>query len=78
MTEQNGFWPGGARLAVSVSHAVRSRRQPVSGAGGPITEPILPGFPDLGQNSFYEYGAVRACPDLGPARGPRHQDDLVP
>jgi hypothetical protein len=25
--------------------------QPISGAGGPITEPILPGFPDLGQNT---------------------------
>jgi hypothetical protein len=36
--------------------------QPVSGAGGPITEPILPGLPDLGQNTFYEYGAARACP----------------
>ena len=57
MTEQDGFWPGGARLAVSVSMQFEAGGQPVSGAGGPITEPILPGFPDLGQNSFYEYGA---------------------
>jgi hypothetical protein len=28
--------------------------RPVSGAGGPIAEPRLDGFPDLGQNSFYE------------------------
>jgi hypothetical protein len=56
MTEQNEFWPGGARLAVSVSMQFEAGGQPVSGAGGPITEPILPGFPDLGQNTFYEYG----------------------
>lgn len=67
MTEQNGFWPGGARLAVSVSMQFEAGGQPFSGAGGPIAEPILPGFPDLGQNSFYEYGAfmstglARAC-----------------
>jgi peptidoglycan/xylan/chitin deacetylase (PgdA/CDA1 family) len=38
--------------------------QPISGAGGPITEPILNGFPDLGQNSFYEYGACEGVPWL--------------
>jgi peptidoglycan/xylan/chitin deacetylase (PgdA/CDA1 family) len=36
--------------------------QPISGAGGPITEPILDGFPDLGQNTFYEYGAREGAP----------------
>jgi hypothetical protein len=35
--------------------------QPISGAAGPITEPILDGFPDLGQNTFYEYGAREGC-----------------
>jgi hypothetical protein len=24
--------------------------QPISGAAGPITEPVLEGYPDLGQN----------------------------
>jgi hypothetical protein len=38
--------------------------QPISGAGGPITEPILPGFPDLGRNSFYEYGAREGVPRI--------------
>ncbi len=62
MTEHNGFWPGGARLAVSVSMQFEAGGQPVSGAGGPITEPILPGFPDLGQNGFMGTGPARACP----------------
>jgi peptidoglycan/xylan/chitin deacetylase (PgdA/CDA1 family) len=57
MTEGSSFWPGGARLAVSVSMQFEAGGQPISGAGGPITEPILSGFPDLGQNTFYEYGA---------------------
>jgi peptidoglycan/xylan/chitin deacetylase (PgdA/CDA1 family) len=60
----NGFWPDGARLAVSVSMQFEAGGQPVSGAGGPITEPILPGFPDLGQNSFYEYGAREGVPRI--------------
>jgi peptidoglycan/xylan/chitin deacetylase (PgdA/CDA1 family) len=64
MTGQDGFWPGGARLAVSVSMQFEAGGQPVSGAGGPITEPILPGFPDLGQNSFYEYGAREGVPRI--------------
>ena len=38
---------------MSVSVQFEAGGQPVSGAGGPITEPILPGFADLGQNSFY-------------------------
>jgi hypothetical protein len=49
MTEQSGFWLDGTRIAVSVSIQFEAGGQPVSGAGGPITEPILPGFPDLGQ-----------------------------
>ena len=64
MTGQDGFWPEGARLAVSVSMQFEAGGQPVSGAGGPITEPILPGFPDLGQNSFYEYGAREGVPRI--------------
>src|SRR2546429_2462053 len=64
MTEQHEFWPGGTRIAVSVSMQFEAGGQPVSGAGGPITEPILPGFPDLGQNSFYEYGAREGVPRI--------------
>jgi peptidoglycan/xylan/chitin deacetylase (PgdA/CDA1 family) len=64
MTEQNRFWPEGARLVVSVSMQFEAGGQPISGAGGPITESILPGFPDLGQNSFYEYGAREGVPRI--------------
>jgi len=52
------------RMAVSVSVQFEAGGQPVSGAGGPITEPILPGFADLGQNSFYEYGARESVPRI--------------
>ena len=51
------FWPHGAHLAVTISMQLEAGGQPISGAGGPITEPILDGYPDLGQNTFYEYGA---------------------
>ena len=91
MTQPQAFWPGGARPAVSVSMMFEAGGQPVSGAGGPITEPILDGFPDLGQNTFYEYGAREGVPRiLDPEgryqpRGPQgdvgapavHGDDLA-
>ena len=64
MTEPQAFWPGGARLAMSVSMQLEAGGQPISGAGGPITEPILDGFPDLGQNTFYEYGAREGAPRI--------------
>lgn len=62
MSQPNSFWPNAARLAVTVSMQFEAGGQPISGAGGPITEPILQGYPDLGQNSFYEYGAREVCP----------------
>jgi peptidoglycan/xylan/chitin deacetylase (PgdA/CDA1 family) len=64
MADGGSFWPGGARLAVTVSTQFEAGGQPISGAGGPITEPILPGFPDLGQNSFYDYGVREGMPRL--------------
>jgi hypothetical protein len=64
MAKATEFWPGGARLAVTVSMQFEAGGQPISGAGGPITEPILDGLPDLGQNSFYEYGAREGVPRL--------------
>ena len=63
-TEVSEFWPDGARLAVSVSMQFEAGGQPISGASGPITEPILDGFPDLGQNTFYEYGAREGVPRI--------------
>jgi peptidoglycan/xylan/chitin deacetylase (PgdA/CDA1 family) len=50
------FWPDGARLAVTVSMMFEAGGQPITGASGPVTEPIRSGYPDLPQNSFYEYG----------------------
>jgi hypothetical protein len=44
-----GVWPSGARLAVTVSMQFEAGGQPVSGAGRPITESILPGFPTWGR-----------------------------
>jgi len=42
----------------------RVRGQRAAGQRGrrAITEPILPGFPYLEQNSFYEYGAREGVP----------------
>jgi peptidoglycan/xylan/chitin deacetylase (PgdA/CDA1 family) len=64
MTTANAFWPDGARLVFSITVQFEAGGQPISGAPGPISEPILPGFPDLGQNSFYEYGAREGIPRL--------------
>jgi peptidoglycan/xylan/chitin deacetylase (PgdA/CDA1 family) len=64
MSETESFWPCGSRLAVSVSMQFEAGGQPISGAVGPITEPVLEGYPDLGQNSFYEYGAREGVPRI--------------
>jgi peptidoglycan/xylan/chitin deacetylase (PgdA/CDA1 family) len=64
LQDGTAYWPGGARLAVSISMQFEAGGQPISGAGGPITEPILAGFPDLGQNTFYEYGVREGVPRL--------------
>jgi peptidoglycan/xylan/chitin deacetylase (PgdA/CDA1 family) len=58
------FWPNGARLAVTISMQFEAGGQPISGAPGPVTEPIAPGYPDLPQNSFYEYGATEGIPRM--------------
>ncbi len=33
-------------------------------AGGPITEPIERGYPDLGTNSFFDYGIQEGMPRM--------------
>jgi peptidoglycan/xylan/chitin deacetylase (PgdA/CDA1 family) len=58
------FWPGGARLAVTISMMFEGGGQPISGAPGPILEPIADGYPDLPQNSFFEYGVREGIPRL--------------
>jgi peptidoglycan/xylan/chitin deacetylase (PgdA/CDA1 family) len=56
------FWPNGARLAISISLMFEGGGQPVSGAGGPISEPIKDGLPDLPTNAFFAYGHYEGIP----------------
>jgi peptidoglycan/xylan/chitin deacetylase (PgdA/CDA1 family) len=63
-SEKNAFWPDGARLAVAVSMQFEAGGQPISGAPGPVSDPIEPGYPDLPQNSFYDYGVREGIPRL--------------
>jgi peptidoglycan/xylan/chitin deacetylase (PgdA/CDA1 family) len=58
------FWPNGALLAVTISMQFEAGGQPISGAPGPVTEPISPGYPDLPQNTFYDYGVREGIPRL--------------
>jgi peptidoglycan/xylan/chitin deacetylase (PgdA/CDA1 family) len=58
------FWPNGARLAVTVSMQFEAGGQPITGASGPVSEPIAQGYPDLPQNSFYEYGIREGIPRM--------------
>jgi peptidoglycan/xylan/chitin deacetylase (PgdA/CDA1 family) len=64
MSSDDGFWPGGARLALTVSMQFEAGGQPISGAPGPVSDPIHPGYPDLPQNSFYDYGIREGIPRL--------------
>jgi peptidoglycan/xylan/chitin deacetylase (PgdA/CDA1 family) len=57
-----GFWPDGARLAVSISLMFEGGGQPISGAGGLIPEPIENGVPDLPTNAFFAYGHYEGIP----------------
>ncbi|MEG3178849.1 polysaccharide deacetylase family protein [Sphingomonas sp. RB3P16] len=58
------FWPGGARLAVSLSLMFEGGGQPISGAGGPIPEPIEHDLPDLPTNAFFAYGPNEGVPRI--------------
>ena len=59
---QKSFWPNGARLAVSIAMMFEGGGQPISGAGGPIPEPIKDGLPDLPTNAFFAYGYYEGIP----------------
>jgi peptidoglycan/xylan/chitin deacetylase (PgdA/CDA1 family) len=58
----SGFWPNGARLAVSLSLMFEGGGQPISGAGGGVPEPIARGVPDLPTNAFFAYGHYEGIP----------------
>src|SRR5260370_24959766 len=57
-----GFWPNGARLAVSLSLMFEGGGQPISGAGGVISDKIEGGVPDLPTNAFFAYGHYEGIP----------------
>jgi peptidoglycan/xylan/chitin deacetylase (PgdA/CDA1 family) len=59
-----GFWPNGARLAVSFSLMFEGGGQPISGAGGVIPDAIEKGIPDLPTNAFFAYGHFEGIPRL--------------
>ena len=59
-----GFWPNGARLAVSFSLMFEGGGQPISGAGGVIPDKIQAGVPDLPTNAFFAYGHYEGIPRL--------------
>jgi peptidoglycan/xylan/chitin deacetylase (PgdA/CDA1 family) len=61
---RSAFWPGGARLAVTVSMQFEAGGQPISGSSGPVSEPVAEGYPDLAQNSFYDYGIREGIPRM--------------
>src|SRR5260370_10168161 len=61
-SKSKGFWPSGARLAISISLMFESGGQPLSGAGGPIFEPIKSGLPHLPPNTFFSYGHYQGVP----------------
>jgi peptidoglycan/xylan/chitin deacetylase (PgdA/CDA1 family) len=62
VSKGKSFWPNGARLAVSISLMFEGGGQPISGAGGPIPEPIDKGVPDLPTNAFFAYGHYEGIP----------------
>src|SRR4051812_18740909 len=57
-----GFWPNGARVAVSFSLMFEGGGQPISGAGGVIPDKIEGGVPDLPTNAFFAYGHYEGIP----------------
>jgi peptidoglycan/xylan/chitin deacetylase (PgdA/CDA1 family) len=57
-----GFWPNGARLAVSFSLMFEGGGQPISGAGGVIPDKIEDGVLDLPTNAFFAYGHYEGIP----------------
>src|SRR6266480_5367793 len=61
-SDRAGFWPNGARLAVSLSLMFEGGGQPISGAGGVIPDPIEGGVPDLPTNAFFAYGHYEGIP----------------
>lgn len=63
LSPRGPFWPGGARLAVSISMQFEAGAQPERGASSPY--PALdPRYPDLPATKWYEYGIKEGIPRL--------------
>src|SRR5262245_32555588 len=60
---QNQFWPGGARLVVSLSLQMEAGAQPERGANGPWGA-LDSNYPDLPTEKWYEYGWKEGIPRL--------------
>ena len=59
----DGFWPGGARLVISISMQMEAGAQPESGAESPLPK-IGPKYPDIAATKWYEYGFKEGLPRL--------------
>jgi peptidoglycan/xylan/chitin deacetylase (PgdA/CDA1 family) len=57
------FWPGGARLVISISMQMEAGAQPESGAESPLPK-IDPTYPDIAATKWYEYGFKEGLPRL--------------
>jgi len=60
---KNDFWPGGARLVVSLSLQMEAGAQPERGASGPWGV-LDTKYPDLPTEKWYEYGVKEGIPRL--------------
>ena len=60
---RNDFWPGGARLVVSLSLQMEAGAQPERGASGPWGA-LDTRYPDLPTEKWYEYGFKEGIPRL--------------
>ncbi|MCU1334849.1 MAG: hypothetical protein JWO19_430 [Bryobacterales bacterium] len=60
---RNDFWPGGARLVVSLSLQMEAGAQPERGAAGPWGV-LDTKYPDLPTEKWYEYGFKEGIPRL--------------
>jgi peptidoglycan/xylan/chitin deacetylase (PgdA/CDA1 family) len=57
------FWPGGARLVISISMQMEAGAQPESGAESPLPQ-TDPKYPDFAATKWYEYGFKEGLPRL--------------
>ena len=60
---KTGFWPGDARLVISISMQFEAGAQPERGASGPFP-PLDPKYADLPMQSWYDYGVKEGIPRL--------------